>query len=278
MTVMMGCSSMFLLVAANMGSLGDDTLLDSGGVLSHKLARERIQEELAKLEASKVGHAETRESALHELAKLEGANDIAHLHTMDHLSSESREQLAKLQDLDGHDHSQMKLSNSESRERVQQELARLAAEAHADGVMSEESKSAHEAHEQELQKLDLKHQILNSKADHEDAKKRVMGELAKLEALHSHDTHHRVNAVKGLNTKTASAAKGLNLKKDAPAAPQQEAPAKRAFGGLKSLLGMKVADAAIAEDSDAVHAVNLMQTGAAVERKNIMKRKKHQEL
>jgi hypothetical protein len=268
------------LGAANMGSLGEDALLDDQGGVSHKLVRARIQEELAKLEASKTDHHATRESTLHQLAKLEGANDIEHLHTMD--MHESREgvkvELSKLQNLQDHDHSQMKLNNEESKERVKQHLAEIEA-MHATGAVTDASKDAHEKHSQELEKLHLKQQIFDSKADHEEARKRVMGEMAKLQALHSHDSHQRVAAVKGLNTKSASAAKGLNLKKDAPPVMQKEAPAKRAFGGLKSMLSMKVADEAMAEDMDGA-AVNLMQSATVVERKNILKKKKnkHEEL
>jgi hypothetical protein len=264
----------WFLAQANMGSLGDDSLL-ADGMVSHKLVRERIQEELAKLEEAKSGHASTHETALDKFAKLHGANDINHFKTMDSEDlSHARLELSKLENLDHHDHFQMKLNNDEARARVMEEIAKIES-MHEGRAMAEDSKEAHASHAQELAKLDIKQQIFDSKAGHEEARKRVMGELAKLEALHSHDTHKRV-AVKGLNTKTGVAAKGLNLKKDAPPALQQDsAPKRSAWGGLKSVLGMKIAEQAVAEDSVEPAAVNLVQTGTSLLSN---KRKKHQEL
>jgi len=263
----------WVLAKANMGSLGDDALLEEG-VMSHKLVRDRIQEELAKLEDAKSGHAATHETALNDFAKMHGANDISHLKTMDeeHLLH-AKSELTKLENLDHHDHSQMKLNNEEARARVKEELAKLE-NMHASGETTDASKEAHANHAQELAKLDIKQQIFDSKAGHEEARKRVMGELAKLQSMHSHDTHQRV-AVKGLNTKAGAAAKGLNLKKDAPPALQKDAaPKKAAWGGLKSILGTKMAEDAVAEDAAAA-GVNLVQTGSSLLSN---KRKKRQEL
>lgn len=116
-------------------------------------------------------------------------------------------------------------------------------------------------------------------AGHAEARQSVMEEVAKLHDIHEDVHHQQRRALPGLNTKAASAAKGLNLKKDATSLLQKDAAPKQkaAWGGLKSILGMKAAEQAVVEDAaaDAGAGVNLLQKGASLISN---KRKKHQEL
>lgn len=191
-----------VLARATVGGMTSDSSLDdllgewgghgfSGSLKSESIdVRERVKKELDKLERVQKDHDTAHDVAVQELEKFEGE----HLHLKAETSAEAQkrvmEELAKLRNLNDHDHVALKSSNDESRERVAQELAKLEVLQQKGGLTSYH-KSAHEYHSGQLTKLDMKNELFELHREGTDeARERAEQELAKLEDMHKEEHTH----------------------------------------------------------------------------------------